>query len=67
MKDLIDSQTAYFHMAAWSIPAILTIIILAMNLVEADSVYGNISIIILAMNLVEADSSMVIYLLLYLL
>ncbi len=27
-------------MAAWSIPAVLTIIILAMNLVEADPAYG---------------------------
>ena len=40
VKDLIDPKTAYFHMGAWTFPAVLTIIIMAMNQVEASSVYG---------------------------
>ena len=42
VKDLIEPMTAYFHMLAWSFPAILTIIIMAMNQIEASSVYGEL-------------------------
>jgi len=40
VKDLIDKKVAYFHMVAWSLPLVLTIIILAMNQVDGSSVTG---------------------------
>jgi len=40
VKDMIEPWTAYFHLSAWSLPAVLTIVILGINQVEASSLYG---------------------------
>jgi hypothetical protein len=42
VKDLIEPKAAYFHMVAWFLPLVLTIIIMAINRVDASSIYGNL-------------------------
>ncbi len=37
---LIESKAAYFHMVAWFLPLVLTIIIMAINRVDVSSLYG---------------------------
>ncbi len=37
---LIEPKVAYFHMVAWFLPLALTIIIMAINRVDASSLYG---------------------------
>jgi hypothetical protein len=40
VKDNIDSKSAYFHLAAWSLPLVLTTTTLALGEVHADSSSG---------------------------
>ncbi len=37
---LIEPKAACFHMVAWFLPFVLTIIIMAINRVDASSLYG---------------------------
>ena len=40
VKEILTNRAAYFHMIAWSIPLVLTIVILALNKVSGNSVSG---------------------------
>ena len=40
VREVLTSRAAYFHMVAWSIPLVLTIVILATNKVDGDTVSG---------------------------
>jgi hypothetical protein len=44
VKDLIEPKAAYFHMVAWFLPLVLTIIIMAINRVDASNLYGNVNV-----------------------
>lgn len=38
--EAIEMHSSYFHIAAWAIPAVKTIVILIMRLVDADDLTG---------------------------
>eukprot|EP00092_Neocalanus_flemingeri_P027713 GFUD01030083.1.p1 GENE.GFUD01030083.1~~GFUD01030083.1.p1 ORF type:complete len:1052 (+),score=290.32 GFUD01030083.1:52-3156(+) len=40
VKEVLTSRAAYFHLVAWSIPLVLTVVILALNKVDGDAVSG---------------------------
>ncbi|XP_018905351.2 LOW QUALITY PROTEIN: protein smoothened [Bemisia tabaci] len=40
IQSKIDKQGAYFHLAAWSLPLVLTITVMALSKVDASSVFG---------------------------